>query len=216
MPDVVTSITVQKKNKNRFNIFINERFAFSLDREVAESIKCGDLLTESDIIRLKQADTHHRAYHRALYFLNFRPRSRIEIKTYLNEKKFPPDAVKSALSRIESSGYINDHEFARLWIKNRNRLKPKGIYALTAELKEKGIDEQIIKDLLTEFDETKSAWTAIASRLKRIKTRDRNEFNKKIYGFLSRRGFSYLICREVCEQAWEQQSRTSEKKISDD
>lgn len=216
MPDVITSIAIQKKNKNRFNIFIDEQYAFSLSRELAESIKTGDTLTENSIAQLKQADAHHTAYYRGLYFLNFRPRSRMEIKTYLIRKDFPPDAVKSTLSRLESHGYINDHEFARLWIENRRRLKPKGMYALVGELKQKGIDDQIIKDLLLDFDETESAWEAIAPRLNRIQTDDKNAFSKKIYGFLSRRGFSYSICKQICDQAWEKQVHAVDEKISDD
>lgn len=216
MPDVITSITIQKKNKNRFNIFINEQYAFSLSRELAESIKTGDSLTENNIAHLKQADAHHTAYYRGLYFLNFRPRSRMEIKTYLIKKNFPPDAVTSALSRLESEGYINDHEFARLWIENRRRLKPKGMYALSAELKQKGIDDRITKDLLMDFNETESAWAAVAPRLNRIQTDDRNAFNKKIYGFLSRRGFSYSICKQICDQAWENQGPAVDEKINED
>jgi regulatory protein len=212
MPETVTSISIQKKNKNRFNIFINGHYTFSLSRELAESVKVGDCLTETCIESLKQADVHHTAYHRALYFLNFRPRSRMEIKTYLDEKDFPPAAVKNALARLEAAGYINDYEFARLWIENRRRLKPKGIYAMNGELRQKGIDVRIIKDLLTDFDEVQCAWAAIAPRLRRITTDDRNEFNKKIYGFLSRRGFSYDICKQICDQAWEKLVQAADEK----
>ncbi len=203
MPNVITSISIQKKNKNRFNIFINEQYAFSLNCQHAENLHIGDHLTKNKIEDLKQTDEQDTAYSRALFYLQFRSRSRMETKRYLKDKEFSSEAITSALSRLETNGYINDLEFARLWIENRLRFKPKGVYALTGELREKGIDEQIVKDILKDFDESESAWAAVAPRLNRLKKLERNEFNKKIYSFLSYRGFGYGICKQVCDQAWE-------------
>ena len=211
MPSVITSITVQKKNRNRFNIFINEAYAFSLNRELTATLKPREQLTKEKIEDLKQADEQDTAYSRALFYLGFRSRSRMEIERYLKKKKFPPEAVMSTLSRLEANKYINDSDFARLWIENRCRFKPKGRYALIRELREKGIDEQIIKETLKDFDELESAWAAVTPRLNRLKKLERNEFNKKIYSFLSYRGFGYHTCKEVCEQAWEQYIRTTEE-----
>ena len=211
MPNVITSITVQKKNRNRFNIFINNQYAFSLNRQHAESLKQGDSLTSDSIEALKQADKRDAAYSRALFYLKFRPRSRTEIKRYLKEKKFPPVAVSDAICRLKANGYVNDLDFARLWVENRCCFKPKGNYALKGELREKGIDEQIIKNVLMDFDETESAWAAVSPRLNRLKKLERNEFNKKIYSFLSYRGFGYSICKQICDQAWEQYIRTTEE-----
>jgi regulatory protein len=160
---------------------------------------------------LKQTDEKDTAYYRALYYLKFRPRSRMEINRYLKEKKFLSDSIANALSRLEDNGYINDNDFARLWIENRLRFRPKGVYALTGELREKGIDEQIIEDVLGDFDEPKSAWAAVIPRIKRLEKLEKIEFKKKIYNFLSRRGFGYSICKEVCDQAWELQSHTAEE-----
>jgi len=208
MEAVITAITAQKKNTSRFNIFINDQYAFSLGRDLAQTLIPGDTLSETAIEALKKADEKDAAFQRALYYLNFRPRSRQEIERYLTEKKFSLEAVALTLARLESSGYINDGEFARLWVADRCRLKPKGAYVLKGELREKGIDEAFIHAALMDFDETRSAWDALASRLSRMKSAgkiefDRREFNQKILGFLSRRGFAWDVCRTVCDQAWE-------------
>jgi regulatory protein len=212
MPGIITSITVQKKNKNRFNIFINGQYSFSLNRSLAESLKPDDQLTQNKIKALKQTDEQDTAYSRALFYLKFRPRTRMEIERYLKGKNFSSVATTSTLSRLEGNGYINDFEFARLWIENRLRFKPKGSYALKAELRKKGIDDQIIIEVLMDFNETESAWAAISPRLTRLEKLEKNEFNKKIYSFLSYRGFDYSTCKQICDQAWEQQTLTAEKK----
>jgi len=212
MQNVITSITIQKKNRNRCNIFINDAYAFSLNLLHAESLSQGDHINKHQIAELQQADEKDFAYSRALYYLKFRPRSRLEIMRYLTEKKFSSEAIASALSRLEDTKYINDYEFARLWVENRLRFRPKGTYALTAELREKGIDEQIIKKVLIGFDEPASARAAVATRLNRLQKLEKAEFKKKMYAFLTRRGFGYSLCKEACEQAWEQQIHTAEEK----
>ncbi|MBC2713887.1 MAG: hypothetical protein HF978_01100 [Desulfobacteraceae bacterium] len=174
-----------------------------MNRQQAEGLKQSDHLSRNKIEKLKQADEQDTAYSRAMFYLKFRPRSRMEIKQYLKGKKFSPVAVASALSRLEANGYINDLDFARLWIENRLRFRPKGSYALKGELREKGINEQIINDVLMDFDETESAWAAVAPRADRLRKLEKNEFKKKLYNFLNRRGFGYSICKEICDQAWE-------------
>lgn len=211
MEAVITAITVQKKNPNRFNIFLNHQYAFSLSRDLAETLIPGHAITESDLETLKRADEKNAAFSRALYYLNFRPRSRRELERYLTEKNFSPEAVASAAMRLLDLGYLNDREFARLWVSNRCRFRPRGAYVLKGELREKGIDEEIIKETLSEVDELQSAWEAIASRLSRMKPLGKNEidrrmFDKKILGFLSRRGFSWDVCRTICDRAWEGQT----------
>jgi regulatory protein len=202
MPDLITAITRQKKNRNRFNIFINEKYAFSLSRVLAETLKCGDPMDASRMEQLEQADAPEQAFSRAIYFLNFRPRSRTEVETYLNDKGFSKESASSAIIRLEKLGYLNDREFSRMWIENRSRLNPKGTYALKGELRQKGIKEEIIKESLAHIDERALAWKAAAPKLRRMKSLEKNEFIKKMGNFLSRRGFSYHICREICDQAW--------------
>ena len=203
MPDVITAITRQKKNQNRFNIFIDKAYAFSLSRELAQSLQCGDHLDPSRIDALKQADAPERAFSRGLYFLNFRPRSRTEVEIYLKDKGFATETAANAIARLEDLGYLNDREFARMWIEHRSRLNPKGAYVLKGELRQKGIKEAIIRELLEPLDERELAWKAAAPKLRRMKTLEKKDFIKKLGGFLIRRGFSYPICREICDQAWD-------------
>ncbi|MEZ4549714.1 MAG: regulatory protein RecX [Desulfobacterales bacterium] len=135
--------------------------------------------------------------------MNFRPRSRTEVEIYLNDKGFAKEAVADTIARLEDLGYLNDREFARIWIEHRSRLNPKGAYVLKGELRQKGIKEAIIRELLETIDEHKLAWKAAAPKLRRMKTIEKKVFIKKLGAFLIRRGFSYPISREICDQAWD-------------
>ena len=202
MPDIITAITVQQKNKDRLNVFLNHQYAFSIHRQHLVAFKSGDTITPADIDRLKKADEADTAYFRALYFLKFRPRSRYEIQRYLKDKQFLPDTVTDTIRKLEAAGFLNDFDFARSWVESRLRCKPKGMAALRAELREKGISEEIIHSVLADLDERQAAWDAISPKLRHWNTLEKEEFKKKVYGYLSRRGFHYSLCSAIFEQAW--------------
>lgn len=141
-----------------------------------------------------------KAYHQTLRFLKYRVRTRAEIKRYLAGKNFSIETITSTIHRLEDLGLINDHEFAKLWVENRRRFRPKGTYALKAELKKKGISDEIIDVTLKDDDEKKNARAAISSRLSRWENCNTDELQRKIFTFLRSRGFSYKTCTQLCEQ----------------
>lgn len=200
MPNIITKITIQKKNKHRINIFIDNQYAFSVNSALSPDIKVGDGISRERIDQLKKADETDKAYNRALYFLKFRHRSRIEITRYLKKKQFSPEAITNTISRLETNGLIDDPVFARLFVENRSNFRPKGAYALRYELKAKGISEEIIGAVLDGYDEEAAAWSALSPKMKQWENHDKKEFKKKAFGFLRRRGFDYDICTTVCDR----------------
>ena len=202
MPNVITLITVQKRNKNRINIFIDRQYAFSVNSDLAPDIKTGDQISEGRINQLKKSDEADKAYNRALYFLKFRARSRAEIVRYLKEKQFSPEAITNTITRLETNGLIDDLAFARLFVENRRNFRPKGAYALRYELKNKGISEKIVGAVLDGYDEEKAAWAALFPKMKQWENLEKKKFKKKALDFLHRRGFDFNTCNEICKRAW--------------
>ena len=97
---------------------------------------------------------------------------------------------------------MDDDAFARYWLEHRERYRPRGARAIGYELRQKGVDKEIIDNVLIELDEEASAWAAIERKLNRWRALAPAEFRKKAMGFLSRRGFGYDTVRVVCQKAW--------------
>ncbi len=132
----------------------------------------------------------------ALKYLTYRPRSRAEIQAYLIQKGIDAQAVSKTLQELETNGWINDPEFARLWVENRGRLKPKGRYALKIELQQKGIEPPVIDRALADYDEAAYAAAALKSKIHQWRHLDKEDRQKKIFGFLRRRGFGVQTCMQ--------------------
>ena len=113
-------------------------------------------------------------------------------------------------SRLEELDLIDDEAFARYWIDQRARFKPRGIPLLQQELRQKGVDQQIIQDLLNDLDNSSAAMQAAEKKVRSLMRYDEPEFRKKLTGYLQRRGFNYEEIRDVVNTLWQRVSEYDE------
>lgn len=200
----VTALTFQKRHPSRVNVHLDGRFAFGLAAIEAARLRVGQLLSAQEITELKERDTDEQAYERALTLLSYRPRSLTEIRRRLREADFPSSAVQAALARLERAGLADDHAFARYWVDNRERFRPRGTRMLRWELRQKGVTDDIIEEVLVDVNETASALRLARNRASRLRDLDELTFRQRLNAYLARRGFSYTITADVVRRAWEE------------
>lgn len=197
----ITRLQIQKNNKERVNVFLDDEYAFALTLDMAAQLRKGQILEPAEIAALRDADTLAQAYQKAVRYLGSRPRSQAEIERYLRGKQYGDDIVAAAVQQLLAQGYLDDAEFAQFWRDNRERFRPRSAAALRAELRQKGIDREVADEALAGYDEETAAWSAVASKLARWQELPEPEFDQKVAAFLARRGFSYAVIRAVCRRA---------------
>jgi len=202
MPNIITALKVQEKDKTRVNVFLDDAYAFALTLNAALGLHKGQVLSEAEIEQLKQVDERQKAYTKALYFLGFRPRSRAEVEKYLAEKECPPPVIVEVIQRLLDEKYLDDETFARQWLENRELFRPRSARALRYELRQKGIENRVVDEVVNGVDDEAAAWAALEPKLTRWLTLEQTEFNKKVTSFLARRGFPYDVTRRICKRAW--------------
>ena len=142
----------------------------------------------------------------AYFYLKFRPRSKKEVQDYLLKKikkrHWSTDDVEKVIEQLEERGLINDKEFVKWFVEQRNRGKPKGGFVLKGELLRFGIDKELIDLYLLEnpLEEEDLAFRALKSKWQRFKNLSQKERFEKSAAFLSRRGFSFDIIRKTIEK----------------
>jgi len=140
------------------------------------------------------------AYDAAVRYLGSRPRSVLEIKRHLRTKRFDDEAQDQAIDALRAQRYIDDEAFARYWVGQRMRFRPKGQRALVSELMAKGVARETIDLVLGEADpeaETKRAREVIRRPMTRWLSMTDVERKRKIHQFLAARGFSYDVIEDV-------------------
>lgn len=201
MSNIITSLQMQKKNKERVNVFLDGKYAFALNLQAAVRLKKGQQLSAAEVVELQAEDDFHKAYDKALRYLSLRPRSEKEVQLYLAGKKLDEELVAAVIARLKELNYLNDETFSQFWTENRQTFRPKGVQALRQELRQKGIDNETINEALSEIDEDAAAWAAIEKKLVHWQSLERTEFEKKLKGFLLRRGFVYEVVNRVWRRA---------------
>ena len=84
----------------------------------------------------------------ALRFLEARPRSSAEVRRRLLTQGYRAELVEGCMERLLDLGLIDDAAFAQAWVESRDRARPRGERALRTELRRKGIDRQVVDDVL--------------------------------------------------------------------
>ena len=198
----ITALSIQQKDKNRVNVLVDGKYRFSLDVfQVGElGIRVGKEYSEKELIELETESVFGKLYARTLQFCMMRLHSAKEIKDYLWKKtrdtRTKTGEVRKGVSesitarvfaRLTEKGYVDDERFARHWVENRHFSKGASSRKLIAELRSKGVGQQLIEKVMRETtrDDTNELEKVIAK--KRQKYTDEQKFIQ----YLARQGFAF-------------------------
>lgn len=150
-------------------------------------------------------DNFDKLFEKTLRFLSFRPRSEKEIKDYLTKKKSNDLETKKIIEKLKEHKFLNDEEFAKWWVEQRTRVKPRADRVIKFELAQKGIEKEIIDNILPKDLESdlKKALGLAEIRMRRLeKIEDRKKVYEKLARFLASKGFNYDIIKEVIDRTF--------------
>jgi regulatory protein len=156
-----------------------------LDLTAAQS-----LLDADDLLAAKQIATRQ---------LSYRPRSVAELRQTLGQRGFGPHIIDQVVARFTELGYLDDADFARRWIANREQLAPRGTRLLKQELRQKGIGADMAEEAISDadLDDLAAAMRIAERRLPKMTGLERDAQRRRLAAYLERRGFSYDVVRQV-------------------
>lgn len=133
----------------------------------------------------------------ALRLLTVRDRSTQEIRERL-ERSYTKEEVAQTIDYLLEIGYLDDLRYARNHVDDRNRNRPTGNYLLRLELGKKGINDQIIDQVInTPETEHELALAVAEQRLGALARVDALARVRRLYGLLQRRGFPVTTAKAV-------------------
>jgi regulatory protein len=188
----------------RVNIFLDGKFAFSLEAGIAlkENLEVGQELSEGNVEALARADLFQRCLNAALHYLSYRLRSEAELRQRLQRRGFDGDNVKAALAKLREQGLVNDLAFAEFWKDNRQSFRPRSQWLTRLELRQKGVATDIIDRVVADVDDEDSAYRAALSRARSLPRSDYQSFRRRLGEYLKRRGFGYRVISHTVERLW--------------
>jgi regulatory protein len=205
----VTDMKSQTRDPERVSIFIDGSFSFGIALEIAlaEGVRVGEVLDAERVKALVAKDEVGRATGSALNLLARRPRSSQEVRTRLRQKGFAEPAIDQALERLENWHYVDDADFARYWVENREANRPRGRRLLEQELRHKGVDREIARSAIdaAEPDEFAAALELATGKARSYANLEPQVARRRLAGFLGRRGYGFDVIGPVLQRVFGEQ-----------
>lgn len=220
----ITKIQQQIKHKERYSIYVDEKYAFSLhEYQLANlGLRTGQEVTPQEVQSFAKESQFGKAYERALHYVMIRPRSEKEVKEYLTRTFLYPkpkvftdthgvrhlkkqkvdtaevsEMITRVMDRLRSKGYINDTVFAKAWVASRYQLKKTSQRKLKQELLAKGVTEEIIATVMQNSeDRERQNLEELVAKKQRL---SRYQDPMKLAQYLMRQGFLYNDIKEVLD-----------------
>lgn len=187
----ITAIKQQVKRADRYSIFIDGKYGFSLsDTALLDSkLAVNQAISEKQLKELKRLSGEDKLYNQTLRYVALRPRSRWEIEIYLERKKAPPPLVKKILNKLRNLGMLDDKKFANAFVSDRRLLRPTARRKLVQQLRQKHVEDEIIQAAVgNEAEDEQAALKAVIERKRR---QAKYQDDLKLMQYLARQGFNY-------------------------
>lgn len=203
----ISAVEPQARNSERVNVYVDGRYAFSLNALLALELHLGrDVVLEPAVLRdVFRRDDVGKAMEASVRLLGYRPRTETELRRRLSEKGYETGIADEAIERLRHLGYVDDADFARFWIRNREQFKPMGARRIRSELLQKGVDRQTADEVIEEqlpVEEYDTALKAARSKLRTYGGTDYPTFRRRLGGYLARQGFGFEASARVIKQLW--------------
>ena len=156
-------------------------------------------------------DLYQKYLESAVHFLSYRARSEKEVRYNLEKKlakgqsslgrKESEEMIDRVVSWLREQRFLNDADFAKQWVESRARSKPKSLQLIKMELRQKGVAQdiidQVVSDPETQVGSDKERARKIAlKKFPKYQHLTKQEIYQKLCGVLARNGFDWEIIKE--------------------
>ncbi len=175
--------------------FDEQKNTISFDTYATFGLYEGKELTEDELQEILHHDLHSDLQEKVVNYASYSPRTELQIRRYIRKrlKDYEIDAQKledEIIEKLKEFKYIDDIEYAKLFVRSRIKSRPKSRYFLFMELCEKGIEKALANEVLDSlmpdsFEMLKKVFE------KKYKDDSISFEDKKKIAYLQRKGFGW-------------------------
>lgn len=125
-----------------------------------------------------------------------------QLRKHLIDKKYLEQVINDTLKWAKRSNLVNDERYASIFLRSHSSNSPMGKYRIHAELRRKGIKEEIIESVLEEHEDSELYEILIRTVKNRYARLDSDKAFRRAAGYLKRRGFNSELIMMVIKRAF--------------
>jgi regulatory protein len=196
LPGVITSIRVQKNNKERYSIFVDEEFLLGVSEETLLKFKLRkDVeITSAMLKKIQREEGQFKVKSYMMNLLGRRDHARKELFTKAIRKDYPQEIINNVLDELQEKGYIDETRFAEKFASDKGRISKWGPAKIKAHLYKKGISKSVAEKSIEkafEDEDLKETFLSLVLKRKRRFLREEDPYKrkKKVFDHLARKGY---------------------------
>lgn len=200
--NIITKIEVQKRNKERVNIYIDNEYAFSLSAELVykRTLKVNEKIDVEEVNKIAKEDNYLKCKDTALKIVEKSYKSEKELKDKLLLKGYDNLSIDKAVGFLKEYNFLSDSNYARMYVKDKAKVQ--GKKKIKYDLMKKGINDSIIEKEILNINKEDEEDIAYSLALKKYnilvkRENDKYKLSQKIYRFLLSKGYDYDIVSKV-------------------
>lgn len=200
--NIITKIELQKRNKDRVNVHINQEFSFACSAELIYTYSLSKD-KEIDMDSLKEIidkDNFIKCKSYALRIIERTYKTEKQIFDKLAQKEYDEKSINKTIDFLKEYKFIDDEKYTEAYIKDK--LKSQGKNRIKYALLNKGISDELIKEKLSYLDKEVEENTAVKLAEKKYKLLIKNEpdirkIYKKLGDYLVRSGYNLDVVQST-------------------
>ena len=212
---IITKMEVQKRNKERVNIYIDGEYSFSASAELiykekmrsnmeVDEIQLSKIISQSNFLKCKET---------SLRIISRSYKTESEMKNRLFEKGYDNPEIERTIEFLKEYKFIDNRAYTEMYVKDK--LKSQGIQKIRYALIRKGIEEEEIEEVLKNVDlgEEEEIGIVIANKkYKQLlrKEEDAQKVKYKLGTFLVSKGYEYSLAKEIVKKVVNMETGGSE------
>ena len=198
---------VLKKDEKNVTLVLDndEKLFLAFEVFIKSGLRKNDEISESRFTSLIEENQTYHLKQKAFRLLGRRQHSAFELKLKLRQKGYKNDLISSVVIQLLESNYLNDYDFAKTFTEENIKNKLWGSRKIEAELIKKGVDKEIITQVISEkFSNENQLEKAIELGKKKYKSlvvrnTDKDKIQPKLYAFLLSKGYDYDIIKRMID-----------------
>ncbi|MBO1199799.1 recombination regulator RecX [Staphylococcus simiae] len=200
----ISKLEVQKKNKERFNLYLDGQFEMGIDIDtlVKFNLKKGQQLEASDMQQIQQYDHYRQGLNTAIQYLSYKKRTAKEVRQYLAKAEISEQAIDDVINYCYQEKLIDHVDYAESLKNTMIRTTDKGPEIYRQKLYQVGVESSIIDQYTELYKEQQPLEDiiAIANKIMKTKKGPVTKVKQKVMQSLMQKGFDMETIQQVLNE----------------
>ena len=194
----------RQPRRQRLSLHLSDGSVLSLTPDIVARFRLatGQSLTGERITTISGEQAREDAMATALRLIAFRPRSEKEMRQALARRAVTSGLQDDVIARLRELALLNDSAYAASFVESRDSSSPRSRRLLAQELRLKGVARDLASESVAAIDDIDAAYRAGQRRARSMSRLEYKDFERRLGGFLLRRGFGFDVVRQVVRRLW--------------